>query len=128
MSFLQEKYKPVLDLGLEFGVKDGSVEEVDGILKVKGTAETQYQKDQMWDKIKEVSGSEAPTDIQANINVENSDYYHKHTVQKGETLGKIAKHYYKDAMKYKNIFEANTDKLKNPDLIHPDQELVIPFA
>ncbi|NQX78923.1 LysM peptidoglycan-binding domain-containing protein, partial [Gilvibacter sp.] len=39
---------------------------------------------------------------------------------------KIAKHYYKDPMKYQAIFEANTDILKNPDLIHPGQELVIP--
>jgi len=125
---LQEKYKPVLDLGLEFGVKDGSVEEVDGILKIKGTAHTQYQKDKMWDKIKEIAGSDSPSDLVASIGVEVTDYYHKHTVQKGETLGKIAKHYFADAMKYKQIFEANTDKLKNPDMIHPDQELVIPFA
>ena len=42
------------------------------------------------------------------------------------TLGKIAKHYYGDAMKYTQIFEANSDILKNPDMIHPDQELIIP--
>jgi len=29
-------------------------------------------------------------------------------------------------MKYKEIFAANRNILKNPDLIHPDQELVIP--
>jgi nucleoid-associated protein YgaU len=29
-------------------------------------------------------------------------------------------------MKYKQIFEANTGLLKNPDVIHPDQVLVIP--
>ncbi|MDA8592280.1 LysM peptidoglycan-binding domain-containing protein, partial [Flavobacteriaceae bacterium] len=36
------------------------------------------------------------------------------------------KHYYGDPMKYKQIFQANTNILKNPDLIHPNQELVIP--
>lgn len=29
-------------------------------------------------------------------------------------------------MKYKQIFQANTNILSNPDLIHPDQVLVIP--
>ena len=52
--------------------------------------------------------------------------YHRHIVKSGETLGKIAKHYYGDPMKYKQIFQANSDILKNPDLIHPNQELVIP--
>ena len=48
------------------------------------------------------------------------------TVKSGESLSKIAKHYYGDAMKYNKVFEANTDQLKNPDVIHPDQVLVIP--
>lgn len=52
--------------------------------------------------------------------------YQRHTVKSGETLGKIAKHYYGDPMKYKQIFQANINILKNPDLIHPNQELVIP--
>ena len=47
-------------------------------------------------------------------------------MKSGETLGRIAKHYYGDAMKYKQIFTANSDILKNPDLIHPNQELIIP--
>ena len=123
---LQEKYRALLDLGVEYGAKDGYVEEVDGLLKVGGTVETQYQKDKMWDLIKE-AGGENPMDIEADIKVEVTDYYHKHTVQKGESLSLIAKHYFKDPMKYMAIFEANTDQLKDPNVIHPDQELVIPF-
>ena len=49
-----------------------------------------------------------------------------HTVVSGDTLGKIAKHYYGNAGKYTAIFEANKDILNNPDVIHPDQELKIP--
>lgn len=49
-----------------------------------------------------------------------------HTVEKGETLSKIAKHYYDDAMKYPVIFEANRPMLKSPDLIYPGQVLRIP--
>lgn len=124
---LQDKYRPVLDLGTEFEVKDGYVNELDGVLSIGGTTQTQYQKDRMWDKIKEIGG-ETPTDLKADIKVENTDYYHKHTVKGGDSLSKIAKHYYGDAMKYPQIFEANTDILKSPDVIHPDQVLTIPFV
>ena len=43
-----------------------------------------------------------------------------------ETLSKIAKHYYGNANAWPKIFDANKDKLKNPDLIHPGQVLKIP--
>ena len=125
LIMLQEKYKAVLDLGQKLGVKDGSVIEENGVLKVRGTTETQYQKDQIWDKIKEIS-CDSPSDLIADINVSNTSYYTKHTVAKGESLSLIAKHYYKDPMKYKQIFAANSDILKNPDIIHPGQELIIP--
>jgi nucleoid-associated protein YgaU len=49
-----------------------------------------------------------------------------HTVVSGESLSKIAKHYYGNASKWRVIYEANQDKIKNPDLIHPGQEFIIP--
>ncbi|NOT37319.1 MAG: LysM peptidoglycan-binding domain-containing protein [Saprospiraceae bacterium] len=122
---LQDKYKSVLRLGEDFGVENGSVIEEEGVLKVRGTAADQYTKDKLWDKIKEIGGTN-PSDIIADIQVANTSYYTKHTVAKGESLSLIAKHYYKDPMKYKAIFEANTHILKNPDLIQPGQELTIP--
>jgi len=64
--------------------------------------------------------------IVANIEVADDSVYARHTVKGGDTLGKIAKHYYGNAAKYTAIFEANKDVLKNPDVIHPDQELRIP--
>lgn len=122
---LQDKYRSVLELGKDLNISEGNVVEENGVLKVWGTAQTQYEKDQMWDAIKEVGGSN-PSDLVADIQVANTDYYTKHTVEKGESLSLIAKHYFKDPMKYKAIFEANKDILKNPDIIHPGQELVIP--
>ncbi|HQX43740.1 MAG: LysM peptidoglycan-binding domain-containing protein [Saprospiraceae bacterium] len=122
---LQDKYKSVLDLGTELGIKDGFVQEENGVLKMGGVAATQYQKDQIWDKIKSIGG-ENPGDLVADIKVSDTSYYTKHTVAKGESLSLIAKKYFKDPMKYKAIFEANTNILKDPDLIHPGQELVIP--
>ena len=49
-------------------------------------------------------------------------------VKKGDSLSKIAKHIYGDANRWKQIFEANTDKLKDPDKIFPGQVLIIPDA
>ena len=63
---LKAKYEKVLELGKEFGVKDGYVEEQPGKLKIGGVAETQYQKDKMWDEIKR-AGGESPADIEADI-------------------------------------------------------------
>tara|TARA_R110002051_G_scaffold210494_1_gene276003 strand:+ start:252 stop:632 length:381 start_codon:yes stop_codon:yes gene_type:complete len=122
---VKAKYQGVLNLGEELGIKNGDVSEEGGVLKVKGEAKTPYEKNVLWDKIKEIGG-EHPSDIKANITVADDSVYHRHTVKSGESLSKIAKHYYKDPMKYKQIFEANTSILKNPDVIHPDQVLVIP--
>ena len=49
-----------------------------------------------------------------------------HTVKSGESLSLIAKEYYGDAMKYKEIFEANKPMLSDPNKIYPGQVLRIP--
>ncbi|WP_296316821.1 LysM peptidoglycan-binding domain-containing protein [Winogradskyella sp. UBA3174] len=122
---VRAKYQDVLDLGESLNIQNGNVTEDNGVLKVEGTAATQYEKNLIWDKIKE-AGGDNPADIIANIKVADETIYARHTVASGDTLGKIAKHYYSDAMKYKKIFAANSDILKSPDVIHPKQELIIP--
>lgn len=49
-----------------------------------------------------------------------------YTVKSGDSLSKIAKHFYGDGSKWKIIHAANSDKIPNPDLIHPGLELTIP--
>jgi nucleoid-associated protein YgaU len=49
-----------------------------------------------------------------------------YTVVKGDTLSKIAKTLYGNANKWRKIYEANTDIIKNPDVIRPGQVLKIP--
>ncbi|CAZ94578.1 LysM peptidoglycan-binding domain-containing protein [Zobellia galactanivorans] len=122
---VKAKYQEVLNLGEQLGIKNGDVKEESGVLKIKGEAGTQYEKNLLWDKIKQLGG-ENPSDVQANITVSDTSVYHRHTVKSGESLSKIAKQYYGDPMKYKQIFAANTGVLDNPDVIHPDQVLVIP--
>lgn len=123
---LQEKYKPVLELAQKFGVQNLSVSEEQNKLKLSGLVNTQYEKNTLWDKIKEIGGENA-NDISADIKVANTDYYHIHTVESGESLSKISKFYYKDANKYMKIFDANKDQLTNPDVIKVGQKLKIPM-
>ncbi len=47
-------------------------------------------------------------------------------VKSGDSLSKIAKHFYGDPMRYPEIFEANKPMLKHPDKIYPGQVLRIP--
>lgn len=49
-----------------------------------------------------------------------------YVVKSGDSLSKIAKQEYGDAMAWKTIFEANKDVLKDPDKIFPGQKLKIP--
>lgn len=49
-----------------------------------------------------------------------------HTVVRGDTLWGIAKKHYGNGSQYPKIFNANKDKIKNPNLIYPGQKLVIP--
>jgi hypothetical protein len=122
---VQAKYQNVLTLGEALGVKDGVVKEENGVLTVAGVVETPYQKNLMWDAIK-ASGGSQPSDLIADIRVANTDFYAKHIVESGESLSKIAKHYYGDMMKYKQIFEANRDILDSADVIEVGQVLMIP--
>jgi nucleoid-associated protein YgaU len=51
-----------------------------------------------------------------------------YTVAQGDSLSKIAKREYGDANKWRAIYEANRDLIKDPDLIYPGQSFRIPEA
>ena len=48
------------------------------------------------------------------------------TVQPGATLWAIARERYGDGVMYVQVFEANRDRIRNPDLIYPGQVFVLP--
>jgi nucleoid-associated protein YgaU len=74
-----------------------------------------------FDDVRTGSSSTAP-----DPKVAPSSTMRKYTVVAGDSLSKIAKREYGDAGKWPAIFEANRDKIQNPDLIHPGQVLTIP--
>jgi len=50
-----------------------------------------------------------------------------YVVEKGDNLSKIAKKFYGDPNKWRKIYEANRDRIKDPNKIRPGQVLVIPL-
>lgn len=66
-------------------------------------------------------------EVESHIDIESEpDQTNFYTVKSGDTLSKIAKDFYGDAMKYPVIFEANRPMLSDPDKIYPGQTLRIP--
>lgn len=49
-----------------------------------------------------------------------------YTVKRGDCLWNIAKRFYGNGSQYTKIYNANRDKIKNPNLIYPNQVLWIP--
>lgn len=49
-----------------------------------------------------------------------------YTVKKGDSLWAIAARYYGKGSEYAKIYQANTDKISNPNLIYPGQVLTLP--
>lgn len=84
---------------------------------VKASVDTSAEKVEKAD----FSGVTASVDTTAE-KVGGSTY----TVQKGDSLSKIAKHELGDANAWNRIFEANKDILDDPDKIQPGQVLKIP--
>ncbi len=50
-----------------------------------------------------------------------------YTIVSGDSLSKIAKQYYGNAMEYPKIFEANREVIEDPDKIYPGQKIRIPL-
>ncbi len=93
-------------------------------LTLYGTAETQEAKEKVVLAVGNVEGI-ATVDDRMSVDAPEpaAQFY---TVVKGDSLSKIAQHYYGDPMKYPMIFEANRPMLEDPDLIYPGQVLRIP--
>jgi len=121
---LMDKYSDLFALANQFGLKNSDVKEEGGKLKISGQTEYQLEANRLWDNIKTHAGWE--NEIVANIKAQRTDMFGVYTVQSGDTLSKIAKAYLGDSNRYMDIFNANTDTLKNPDTIKIGQKLNIP--
>lgn len=122
---LTEKYQAAFDLAKSLGADIANYHEENGKIVFNATLPTTYVQNEIWNKLKEIDGN-AAAELNANLTVADDSVYARHTVESGDTLGKIAKHYYGEAGKYTKIFDANRNILDDADKIFPGQELVIP--
>jgi nucleoid-associated protein YgaU len=125
---LRDKYNHAIQTAKGLGM-EGQAEERDGKLFFKGVTKTQDEANKIWDAIKTVPDwpQEIVADIQAMAK-SAAAAVRTYTVEKGDTLSKIAQELLGKASAYSQIFEANRDQLDNPDHIKPGQVLKIPEA
>jgi len=124
MAALMEKYNDLFTLANQIGLKNPDVKEEGGKLKIKGNTEYQLEANRLWDRIKTHQNWE--NEVVADIRAQRTDVFGVHTVVAGDTLSKLAKQYLGEAGRYMEIFDLNTDQLKNPDMIKVGQNLKIP--
>lgn len=111
-------------LGLELSINDFEID-VDGdTVNVKGVTESQEIREKVILALGNVHGVATVVDEIEVIAPEPEAVFYE--VKSGDSLSKIAKAHYGNAMKYNEIFEANKPMLKSVDLIYPGQVLRIP--
>jgi nucleoid-associated protein YgaU len=147
LNELKQKYQSVLKVIEQEQVHLQNLNIDNNKLFIRGEASSQAAKNKVWDQIKLIDPNyqDLTADITVNENAasqpassgapaqQSAPQTGQHsgetyTVQPGDTLSGISKRFYGNAGQYMKIFEANKDKLKNPDEIKPGQQLLIPAA
>jgi nucleoid-associated protein YgaU len=121
-ELLKQKYQPVLAKIQQEGAQLQNLNLDGNQLFLKATAVSEVSKNRIWDSIKAVDPNFADLKHDIEVRAGAQDY----TVQPGDSLSKISKHFYGDANKYPVIAQANN--LDDPDKIKVGQKLVIPAA
>lgn len=119
---LQEKYQSLIDLANSSGISGLNVTEGDGFIKIEGSAPSADVKQQLWDEYGRLDPDYRSGDLVLDITAPEAAA-NTYTVQSGDNLSKIGSKY---GVSWQQIFEANRDKLSDPDKIYPGQELTIP--
>jgi len=109
---------------LRLDVENLDINYDDDTVTVFGTVDSQADKEKIILALGNVAGVAAVDDRLLVDNPEPEAVFYE--VRKGDSLSKIAKAHYGDAMKYKQIFAANQPMLKDPNKIYPGQVLRIP--
>ena len=122
----REKGRTLTELvtGLGFRTEELGVKFMDGLATVHGEVASQADREKIILLIGNTQGVGRVDDRLRVVKPEPEATMY--TVRSGDSLSKIAKAHYGDAMKYTVIFEANKPMMKDPDKIYPGQVLRIP--
>jgi nucleoid-associated protein YgaU len=121
---LQDKYKELISAAKALGVNELQVREQDNVLYIDGIANSEIEKDKIWDVYGRIDPEFRSADVVMNIAVTESAST-EYTVVGGDSLSKIGKTF---GVSWQAIYEANNDIIKNPDLIQVGWKLKIPKA
>lgn len=147
---LKQKYQSVVNAMPQHQVHLENLNMQGDKLFMRAEAPSQEAKNRIWDQIKLVDPNYS--DLIADITVNESATAQQgaqqsqtpktqtagasatggqqntrtYTVKAGDSLSKISREYYGDASQYEKIFNANRDKISDPNRIRPGEELVIP--
>ena len=111
------------------GVDDIETEVEDGVAKLKGRAKDQsaFEKAILMAGnvigIRDVQADELVLESGEAADQKTVNFY---TIKKGDTLWAIASEFLGKGARYPEIFEANREVIKDPDLIYPGQQIRIP--
>jgi len=112
-----------MDLGDK--INDFKADFGDGLATLLGKCDSKATKEKAVLLVGNLNGVEKVNDekLECPASDEVTEFY---TVKSGDSLWKIAQQFYGDGNKYNDIFAANKEVIKNPDLIYPGQTLRIP--
>ena len=121
---LQDKYRELVTTAQSYGVSSLQVREQDNVLYIDGVAPSEEIKQKLWDIYGKIDPNYRSADLIMNIKaIQGAGGTKEYVVVSGDNLTKIGK---KFNLKWKDIFEANKDKIKDPDHIEPGWKLKIP--
>jgi nucleoid-associated protein YgaU len=123
---LKAKYSSVLNAINQNGVRLSHVHIQDDKLYIEGACGSDAIKNKIWDQVKLVDPSYSDLTLNLTVDPSIAPKQQVYTVAAGDSLSKIAKQFYGNANEYMKIFEANRDKLNDPNTIKVGQQLVIP--
>jgi nucleoid-associated protein YgaU len=123
---LKVKYGSVLNTINQSGVRLTHVHIQDDKLYIEGACGTEAIKNKIWDQAKLVDPTYSDLTLNLTVDPSLAPKQQTYTVAAGDSLSKIAKQFYGNANEYMKIFDANKDKLSDPNAIKVGQQLVIP--
>ena len=131
---LKLKYQSVLNFMQAQNVQLQNLNMEGDKLFIRASAPSADIKNKVWDQIKLVDPSfsdltaeiDAPAAQAAAASASGATSARTYQVQPGDNLSKISKQFYGDPNKYMKIYEANKDKMSDPDHVRAGTDLIIP--
>ena len=110
----------------DYTITDSTDEGFDTKVKIKLKQYREYSTKTVQVTIKQYKPPVVTRTVTTNNTAASKPSGQNYTVKRGDCLWNIAKKYYGNGSKYTTIYNANRDKIKNPNLIYPGQLLWIP--